>query len=127
TVKDKYERDSKFNKEQYDQYMQQFEMYTNAFMTIHYCDSLLQQSLGQPVTKSSLASVTAENDTIEFAKQTLSRILESVEGDVEVSVFLEELAGYIEQLQEGVHHYETAVEYGYNTEFNSREVVGDNV
>lgn len=125
-VKAKYERDSKFNKEQYDQYVQQYQLYTNAFMTIHYCDSLLQRTLGQPVTKSSLASVESSNDTIQFAKQTLSRILESVEGDVEVSAFLEELAGYIDQLKEGVHHYETAVEYGYNTEFDSREIVGDN-
>ncbi len=125
-VKAKYERDSKFSREQYDQYLQQYQLYTNAFMTIHYCDSLLQQTLGEPVTKSSLASVNATNDTIEFAKQTLSRILESVDGDIEVSVFLEELAGYIDQLQEGVEHYETAVEYGYNTEFNSRAIVGDN-
>lgn len=124
-VKAKYERDSKFSKEQYDQYMEQYELYTNAFMTIHYCDSLLQQSLGQPVTKSSLANVEASNDTIRFAKETLTRILQSVEGDVEVSAFLEELAGYIEQLKEGVHHYETAVEYGYNTEFDSRKIVGD--
>lgn len=125
-VKAKYERDSKFSRDQYDQYMQQYELYTNAFMTIHYCDSLLQKALGQPVTKSSLAAVNANNDTIEFAKQTLSRILESVEGDVEVSVFLQELAGYIDQLKEGVEHYETAVEYGYNTEFDSRTIVGDN-
>lgn len=125
-VKEKYERDSKFSKDQYDQYLQQYQLYTNAFMTIHYCDSLLQQNLGQPVTKSSLANVSSTNDTIQFAKQTLSRILESVEGDVEVSVFLEELAGYIDQLQDGVHHYETAVEYGYNTEFDSRKVIGDN-
>ena len=125
-VKAKYERDSKFSKEQYEQYLEQFQLYTNAFMTIHYCDSLLQQTLGQPVTKSSLASVTAVNDTVEFAKQTLSRILESVEGDVEVSVFLQELAGYIDQLKEGLHHYETAVEYGYNTEFDSRGIIGDN-
>jgi cell wall-associated protease len=126
-VKEKYERDSKFSKDQYDQYLQQYQLYTNAFMTIHYCDSLLQQNLGQPVTKSSLANVTSTNDTIQFAKHTLSRILESVEGDVEVSVFLEELAGYTDQLQDGVHHYETAVEYGYNTEFNSRTVIGDDL
>ena len=125
-VKAKYERDSKFSKDQYEQYLEQYQLYTNAFMSIHYYDSLLQQTLGQPVTKSSLASVTSSNDTIEFAKQTLSRILESVEGDVEVSVFLQELAGYIDQLKDGVHHYETAVEYGYNTEFNSRTIVGDN-
>jgi cell wall-associated protease len=124
-VKAKYENDSKFSKDQYDQYLEQYQLYTNAFMTIHYCDSLLQQSLGQPVTKSSLSSVTSTNDTIQFAKQTLSRILESVEGDIEVSVFLQELAGYIDQLKDGVHHYETAVEYGYNTEFNSRTVIGD--
>lgn len=125
-VKAKYERDSKFSRDQYDQYLQQYQLYTNAFMTIHYCDSLLQKTLGQPVTKSSLSSVNASNDTIEFAKQTLSRILESVEGDVEVSAFLQELAGYIDQLKEGVEHYETAVEYGYNTEFDSRTIVGDN-
>ena len=125
-VKAKYERDSKFSRDQYDQYLQQYQLYTNAFMTIHYCDSLLQKTLGQPVTKSSLSSVNASNDTIEFAKQTLSRILESVEGDVEVSAFLQELAGYIDQLKEGVSHYETAVEYGYNTEFDSRTIVGDN-
>ncbi len=125
-VKAKYERDSKFSRDQYDQYMQQYELYKNAFMTIHYYDSLLQKTLGAPVTKSSLASVKADNDTVEFAKQTLSRILESVEGDVEVSVFLQELAGYIDQLKEGVEHYETAVEYGYNTEFDSRTIVGDN-
>lgn len=124
-VKDKYERDSKFSKEQYDQYLQQYEMYTSVFMNIHYCDSLLQQTLGAPVTKSSLASVTTDNDTIEFARQYLVRILESVEGDVEVSSFLEQIAAGIEQLKEGVHHYETAVEYGYNTEFDSRAVVGD--
>ena len=125
-VKAKYDRDSKSSKDQYDQYMQQYQVYTNAFMTIHYCDSLLQRTLGQPVTKSSLSSVTTTNDTIEFAKQTLSRILESVEGDVEVSLFLEELAGYIDQLKQGVEHYETAVEFGYNTEFDSRTVIGDN-
>src|SRR5690606_39042630 len=52
--------------------------------------------------------------------------LETVEGDVEVSEFLDELGYYIDQLREGVDHYRVAVEYGYNTEFNSRAIVGDN-
>ncbi|HET7179417.1 MAG TPA: peptidase S8, partial [Chryseosolibacter sp.] len=56
-VKAKYERDSKAAKDQYDQYLQQYQLYTNAFLTIHYCDSLLQRTLGSPVTKSSLASI----------------------------------------------------------------------
>jgi subtilisin family serine protease len=124
-VKAKYERDSKAAKDQYDQYLQQYQLYTNAFLTIHYCDSLLQRTLGSPVTKSSLASIESSNDTIQYAKQMLSRILDNVDGDVEVSAFLEELASYLKQLKEGVDHFQTAVEYGYNTDFNSRTIVGD--
>jgi cell wall-associated protease len=124
-VQTKYDRDFKFNKDQYDQYNQQYELYTNAYTTINYCDSLLQKALGKPVSKSSLSSITTTNDTLNFAKQTLSKILESIDGDVEVSAFLGELGGYLAQLKEGVDHYRVAVEYGYNTEFNSRTVVGD--
>lgn len=125
-VKAKYDNDFNFNKGQYDQFNQQFTLYMNAYETIGFCDSLLSAKLGKPVTKSSLATVPATNDTIEFAKQTLSKVLESVEGDIEVAVFLDELAGYITQLEDAVNHYKTAVEFGYNLEFNSRTVIGDN-
>lgn len=125
-VKEKYDRDFKFNKEQFDQYNSQYQLYANAFMTIHYCDSLLQRASGKAVSKSSLQSIEVTNDTLNFAKQTLTKILETVEGDVEVSEFLDELGYYIDQLKEGVDHYRVAVEYGYNTEFNSRTIVGDN-
>jgi len=125
-VQTKYDRDFKFNKEQYDQYAQQYTLYMNAYETIGFCDSLLSAKLGKPITKSSLASVPSSNDTIEFAKQTLSKVLESVEGDIEVSAFLDELSGYLTQLEEGVNHYKTAVEFGYSMDFNSRTVVGDN-
>jgi subtilisin family serine protease len=124
-VKFKYDRDYKANKEQYDLYNQQFLLYTNAFLTLQYCDSILTKKLGKPVSKSSLASISATNDTISFAKETLIKVLENVEGDIEVSEFLEELQNYLVQLKEGVDHYKTAVEYGYNTDFNSRTIVGD--
>jgi len=126
-VKTKYERDSKFNKEQFDQYNQQFELYTNALATIKYCDSILTVKLGAPVSKSSLASIAETNDTIMFAKQTLTKVLENVQGDIAVNEFVTELAAYLEQLNEGVEHYRVAVEYGYNTEFNSRTIVGDDI
>lgn len=125
-VQTKYERDSKFNKGQLDQYNQEYTLYTNAYLTIDYCDSILSNKLGKPVTKSSLASITATNDTLNFAKQTLSKVLENVDGDIQVSEFLMELGAYLSQLKEGVEHYRTAVEFGYNTEFNSRLMVGDN-
>ena len=124
-VKTKYDRDFKSNKEQYDLYKQQYELYTNAFLTIKYCDSILTKKLGAPVSKSSLASIESSNDTINFAKQTLTKVLESVQGDIQVNDFVDELGFYLEQLKGGVDHYKTAVEYGYNLEFDSRQVVGD--
>jgi subtilisin family serine protease len=124
-VKTKYENDSKFNKEQFGKYNEQFTKYTNALATIKYCDSLLTRKLGAPVRKSSLASIEATNDTILFAKETLSKILNNVDGDIVVSEFSTELEEYLKHLKEGVDHYRVAVEYGYNTEFDSRSIVGD--
>jgi cell wall-associated protease len=126
-VKAKYERDSKHSRDQYDMYNQQYQLYINAYRTIDFCDSVLEKATGQPVLKSSLASIEVKNDTVNFAKQTLIKIMESVEGDVAAKQFLEELDGYLDQLKEGVDHFDVAVKYGYNTEFDSRTVVGDDI
>jgi cell wall-associated protease len=124
-VKAKYDNDFKSNKDQFDQYNQQYQMYGNAFMTISYCDSLLEKATGKPVTKSNISSIEVTGDTLKFAKQTLEKILESVEGDVAVNEFLEQLYDYVSQLKEGVDHFRVAVEYGYNTENKARALVGD--
>lgn len=125
-VKFKYDRDFKFNKEQFDQYNQQYELYLNIYGTIGYCDSILQKVTGRSVSKSSLASVSTTNDTVNFAKETLMKILDNVKADdVAVSDLLNELESALGQLVEAVNHYKTAVEYGYNMEFDSRKVVGD--
>jgi len=124
-VKAKYDNDYKHNKEQYDLYSNQYQMYQNAYATIGFCDSILTAKLGNPVRKSSLASIEATNDTIVFAKETLIKVMENVDEDIEVKEFLHELGAYLGQLKEAVDHYSVAVEYGYNTEFNSRTVVGD--
>jgi uncharacterized FlaG/YvyC family protein len=62
---------------------------------------------------------------IRFAKETLSKVWKNVDGDIAVREFLDELKEYLEQLKSGVEHYATAVEYGYNVDFNSRTIVGD--
>ena len=53
-------------------------------------------------------------------------MLENVDGDVQVDEFLEELKLYLAELKEGVDHFKAAIEYGYNPNFNSRGIVGDN-
>ncbi|MEJ7646303.1 MAG: S8 family peptidase [Chryseolinea sp.] len=124
-VKKKYDNDFKANKDQYDQYKQQLDLYENAFTTLRFCDSVLTKSLGKPVNKSSLSEIEVTNDTIKFARETLAKVMENVAGDIAVSEFLNELENYLHQLRNGVNHYGTAVDYGYNLDFNSRTVVGD--
>ncbi|HTF17574.1 MAG TPA: S8 family peptidase [Chryseolinea sp.] len=125
-VKAKYERDFKSNKDQYDQYKQQYDLYQNAYVTLDFCDSIISKSMGgRSIMKSSLSEINTTNDTIRFAKETLTKVLENVDGDIAVSEFLTELQQYLAQLKEGLDHYGTAVEYGYNLEFNSRKIVGD--
>ncbi|HEY3406027.1 MAG TPA: S8 family peptidase [Ohtaekwangia sp.] len=126
-VKAKYDRDYAFNKEQYDQYQSYLINYENHYAQIKFSDSVLSKELGQPIRKSTLSTVAAKNDTLLFAKNYLSKILGNIdiEEDFAIHELLPEIAATIEQLKEAVHHYETAVKYGYNTEFNSRTIVGD--
>jgi len=125
-VKTKYDADFKSNKEKYDQYNQTFMMYNQAYGTMAYADSLLSARFGGPIDKKKLETINTNNDTLNYFKQVLTQILSSVEGDITVGEFLVELDSYLSQVQEAVDHYRVAVEYGYNTEFNSRTIVGDN-
>jgi cell wall-associated protease len=125
-VQAKYERDFKSNKDKYDQYHQQYELYSNAFGTLTFCDSVLSKSIGgKAVFKSTLSEISATNDTIRFAKETLAKVMENVDGDIAIKEFLNELGEYLVQLKSGVDHYATAVDFGYNLDFNSRSIVGD--
>ena len=126
-VKAKYDRDYKNSKDQYDQYNEQYDLYKKAYGTLKSCDSIISKSMGgKSVMKSSLAEVNTSNDTLRSAKEILTKVLENIEGDIVISEFLEELKTYLLQLKQGVDHYSTAVNFGYNLDFDSRTVVGDN-
>ncbi|HEX6227801.1 MAG TPA: S8 family serine peptidase, partial [Chryseolinea sp.] len=127
-VKAEFEKEVVSNKQQYELFSQQYDLYTNALQTLSYCDSIVSARHGvDSLSKSSLSAITTTNDTVRFAKETLLKVLENVEGDILVSDFLEELRVYLTQLNEGVEHFKDAVEFGYNPEYNSRTIVGDNV
>jgi subtilisin family serine protease len=125
-VKEHYEKEFASNKKQYEQFNEQYNLYVNALSKLTYYDSIVSSNLGvKSLSKSSLSSVNTTNDTVLVAKETLLRVLENVEGDIKVKEFLEELRLYLGELKEGVDHFSAAVEYGYNPEFNSRLIVGD--
>jgi cell wall-associated protease len=126
-VKVDFEKKVADNKEQYELFSQQYNLYQQALGTLTACDSILRTSLQiDSIYKSSLAQINPANDTVRFAKETLLNVLQNVEGDILVYDFLDELEAYLVQLKEGVDHFKAAVEYGYNPEYNSRIIVGDN-
>ena len=125
-VKSKYERDSKFNNEQYGQFKEQYDAYKNIYGTVSFCDSLLRNHLKiSNISKSSLDNFVTQNDTLSYAKGTLQRVYENLEEGMDMNSFILELQGYIEYLREGVEHFEVGERYGYNLEYDSRKVVGD--
>ncbi|MBL7858022.1 MAG: S8 family peptidase [Cyclobacteriaceae bacterium] len=125
-VKEKYERDSKFNNEQYVQFKEQYDAYTNIFGTVSFCDSLLKQHLKiTSISKSSLDNFVPLNDTLSYAKGTLQRVYENLEEDMDLNAFILELQDYLEYLKEGVDHFEVGELYGYNLDYDSRKIVGD--
>jgi subtilisin family serine protease len=126
-VKVDFEKKVADNKEQYELFRQQYDLYQQALGTLTFCDSILRTSLQtDSIYKSSLAQINPANDTLRFAKETLLNVLQNVEGDILVYDFLDELEAYLVQLKEGVDHFQAAAEYGYNPEYNSRIIVGDN-
>ena len=127
TVKPAFDKEVATNKEQFELFSQQYDLYQQGLGTLTFCDSILRTRLQiDSISKSSLTQINPSNDTIKFAKETLINVLQNVEGDILVSDFLDELEAYLVQLKEGVEHFQAAVEYGYNPEYNSRIIVGDN-
>lgn len=125
-VKVHFDKEVETNKQQFELFSQQYNLYFQALGTLIYCDSIVRSNVGvDSLSKSSLSQVNPANDTVRFAKETLLKVLENVEGDIMVYEFLEELEMYLEQLKEGVDHFHAAVEYGYNPDYNSRVIVGD--
>lgn len=125
-IKEKFERLSKFNNELLTKYTQEYALYTNVKNTIHHCDSLLRNHLNvDDLTPSSLASIETSDDTLLYAKQTMEKIFQSIDKGIKIGEFMEELGAYLGSLKEQIGHYEIIVKYGYNTEFDSRTIVGD--
>jgi cell wall-associated protease len=127
SVKQKYERDSKHNAEQYTQFKQQLETYTGVYGTLTFCDSILRHRLKiDNITKATLEQINAGNDTLAFAKATLLRIFDNIDEGTDLNSFIIAFRGDLVYLQEAVDHFKATVDYTYNLDYDSRKIVGDN-
>ncbi len=70
-------------------------------------------------------TIKSTNPKMKFAKYILSVIYESEGKDVAVEDIAQELQHIIKNNSEVCDNYKIAIDFGYNTEFNSRTIVGD--
>lgn len=112
-VKDKYLKLKAKNEQQYNLYNG---MYTNLTQSI---DTLKAKLKTDELTPELVKNFQSSDVKLLFAKGFLMNLYKNAGEDANISE-------YMGQLKEGVEYYRVIVKYGYNQDFNSREIVGDN-
>jgi len=111
-IKKKYETRSQ-------EAQQQYTMYSTIYKNITFGNDTLKTILNvEKITPEMLDTLKASNPVIAFSKNAVSIIFQNFGQEVDVDDVLAEL-------KEAVEYYEVQALYGYNTEFDSREIVGD--
>jgi cell wall-associated protease len=112
-IKDKYQKLKAKNEQQYNLYNG---MYTNLTQSI---DTLKARLKTTELTPEQVKNFQSSDVKLLFAKGFLMNLYKNAGEDANIDE-------YMGQLKEGVDYYRVIVKYGYNQDFNSREIVGDN-
>jgi subtilisin family serine protease len=99
---------------------QQYNQYNTIYTNISFGNDTLKQILNvEKVTAGLLDTLKATTPILAFSKNAVSIIFQNFGPDVDVDEVLEDLKG-------AVDYYRVQALYGYNPEFDSRTIVGDN-
>jgi subtilisin family serine protease len=112
-VKEKFERLKKKNEEQYKMYSG---LYTNMAQSIDTVKKLLKTDR---LTQESVEKFETNDPNLLFAKGFLLHIYRNAgEGA--------DLDEYLKDVKDGVNYFKAIVDYGYNENYDSRKIIGDN-
>jgi cell wall-associated protease len=112
-IKDKFEKLKAKNEQQFELYRN---MYVNITMSIDTLKAVLKTD---SITTESLAAYNPSDPTLIFAKGLVTNLSRNIGEDGT-------LTDLTNQLKEAYNYYRVIVEYGYNEEYDSRQIVGDN-
>ena len=112
-IKDKYEKLKAKNEQQFELYRN---MYVNVTMSIDTLKAVLKTD---SITTESLAAYNPSDPTLIFAKGLVTNLFRNIGDDGT-------LTDLTDQLKEAYNYYRIIVEYGYNEDYDSRQIVGDN-
>ncbi len=112
-LKDKYQKLKAKNEQQYKLYAGMYNYVTASV------DTLKKHFKTDKLDPEAVKNLTTKDPTLLFSKSVLSGIYKNMGDDAQ-------LDEYLSQVKEGVDYYAVIVKYGYNANFDSRKIVGDN-
>jgi cell wall-associated protease len=112
-LKDKYQKLKAKNEQQYKLYSGMYNYVTASV------DTLKKHFKTDKLDPEAVRNLTTQDPTLLFSKSVLSGIYKNMGDDAP-------LDEYLSQVKEGVDYYTVIVKYGYNADFDSRKIVGDN-
>ncbi len=113
TIKDKYEKLKAKNEQQYGLYKN---LQTNVLLSVDTLKAILKTD---SLTQESLQEFTTTDPSLLFAKGFLLNMYKNIGPE-------ETIDDLLAQLQEAVDYFGVIVKYGYNENFDSRIIIGDN-
>ena len=100
---------------------EKYNTFKNLYINLQYSIDTLKAFLKtDTLTRDNVSGVQSANPTILFSKGLITNLLDNLENEYT------SIGQVMAELKEAYDYYRVIVEYGYNTEFNSREIVGDN-
>jgi cell wall-associated protease len=112
-IKDKYQKLKLKNEQQYKLYSTLYN-YTKASY-----DSLKKYFKTDKLKPEEVRGIVSTDPAMLFSKSIVASLYKSQGDDADLDV-------YLNQIKEGVDYFGVIVKYGYNTDFDSRKIVGDN-
>jgi len=113
-IKDKFEKLKAKNEQQY-------KLYSNMYRSITFSIDTLKAMLNvEKITPENVRNFQTDDPGLLFAKGFLLSMYRNMGDDAD-------LDEYLAELKEAVDHYGVIVKYGYNENFDSRTIVGDNI
>lgn len=126
-IKDRFERYKAKSENDYKTCQQQLDSYKAFHKNLKRSVDLLQETYGiEEITPAMVDTLKSDNKDIELAAYFIKVIFQNTTPGVTLDEVLDEFEYVIDHNGEVCEHYHTAVEIGYNPDFDSRQIVGDN-
>ncbi|HEY8511250.1 MAG TPA: S8 family peptidase [Cyclobacteriaceae bacterium] len=126
-IKDRFERYKAKSQNDYKNCQQQLDSYKAFHKNLKRSIDLLQETYGlEEITPAIVDTIKSSNKDIELAAYFIKVIYQNTTPGISLDEVLDEFEYVIEHNGEVCDHYRTAVEVGYNPDFDPRSIVGDN-